>query len=222
MKNIEYYQKKLKIYSIARWSLIGFGLALFLIEFTLSLNGIDLFTVLGYIGVIIGIIAIIIGFAFGRIIIKTLEHIEKLKTITEAIEDSKGNEIDINKYESKKLITDNENFFYNIIENNFGNKYKVQTQIYLGAIVNKKKKFPSEYQNELNKTIDFGIFDKGTLYPLLLIEINDKTHSETKRIERDKKVKKICELANLKLISFPAYEKDENYIIEKIERELKI
>lgn len=38
--------------------------------------------------------------------------------------------------------------------------------------------------------------------PILLIEINDKTHNEKARIARDYKVKDICQAANLPLITF--------------------
>lgn len=144
--------------------------------------------------------------------------IEENKEPTISFYNENKTENEIHKYESKNLATNNEMYFYNIIENHFGNKYKIQTQVNLASIIEKTNN--DKFRNELFRNIDIGIFEKETLRPLLLIEINDKTHLEQKRIKRDEKVKEICKIANIKLITFPAYENDEDYIIEKIEREL--
>ncbi len=48
-------------------------------------------------------------------------------------------------------------------------------QVNLASIIKKEKDFPTQYQNELYRNIDFGIFDKDTMEVKLLIEINDKT-----------------------------------------------
>ena len=92
---------------------------------------------------------------------------------------------------------------------------------YVNEEVEKNKEYDWEYQNELNRIIDFGLFDKQTTTPLLLIEINDRTHHESKRIYRDQKVKDICEQAGIKLIAFwSEYSNTEKYIVERISKEL--
>jgi len=126
-----------------------------------------------------------------------------------------------NKYESKSLLTKNEMYFYNVISENF-KEYLIQPQVNLATIIEKHKDYPTQYQNELFRNIDFGIFDKKTTQCLLLIEINDNTHTQKNRIVRDIKVKEICEDAGLKLITF--YTKFENrpeYIVKRIKNELK-
>ena len=128
---------------------------------------------------------------------------------------------DTTQYEKKELLTEYEKYFYNIINNNFGNDYVIMPQVNLASVVNKIKDFPKQYQNELYRNIDFGIFTKNTLSPLLLIEINDKTHEQKERQDRDKKVRDICYKANIKLITFYSkYDNKPDYVINRIKNEL--
>lgn len=120
-------------------------------------------------------------------------------------------------------ITECEKYFYDIFKKHFSNNYDVRPQIPLSSIIEKEKNFSREYQNELYRVIDFGIFDKNTLRPLLLIEINDSTHSQKNRRERDTKVKSICDNAGIKLITFwTKFDNTETYIVNRINKELKI
>lgn len=127
----------------------------------------------------------------------------------------------IKKYESKSLLTKNEMYFFNVISENFKD-YLIQPQVNLATIIEKHKDYPTQYQNELFRNIDIGIFDKKTTACLLLIEINDKSHNQNSRIRRDIKVKEICEDAGLNLITFHTkYENRPEYIVGRIKKELK-
>ena len=98
-------------------------------------------------------------------------------------------------------------------------KYKLQTQVNLASIVDKN--FYSKYRNELFRNIDFGIFDKKTLKPLLMIELNDYTHNYKIRKERDEKVKEILKQSGIPLITFYTNKPNEfDYVFERIENEL--
>ena len=134
----------------------------------------------------------------------------------------KNNNKSTDKYKLKtKTITSNEQYFLDIIKKHFSNNYEIRPQVPLSSIIEKNKEHNWEYQNELNRIIDFGLFDKQTTTPLLLIEINDRTHHESKRIYRDQKVKDICEQAGIKLIAFwSEYSNTEQYIVERISKEL--
>ena len=130
------------------------------------------------------------------------------------------NESEQTIYQQKEsLITSYEKYFYDILEDNFGDKYKIQTQVNLASIV--KKVSSSKYQNELFRNIDFGIFEKTTLKPLLMIEINDSTHKNSNRYQRDLNVRKILEESNIKLITFySSYDNKKEYVINRIAEEL--
>lgn len=157
-----------------------------------------------------------------------------ISIITIAILNNRTATLELNKNETKQfeaktkiytrkesILTECEKYFYDIIVKNYNEKYTIIPQVSLSTIIKKEKKFENEYQNELNRIIDFGIFDKTNLKPLLLIEINDKTHLQEYRKERDKKVKEICNEAQIKIITFwTNNENNEKYIINKINETL--
>lgn len=126
------------------------------------------------------------------------------------------------KYHLKtKTITDNEQYFLDIVKKHFSKQYEIRPQVPLSSIIEKDKNFSREYQNELNRIIDIGIFSKETTAPLLLIEINDSTHEQKHRRVRDNKVKEICKEAQISLITFwLKYSNTEQYIVERISKEI--
>lgn len=130
----------------------------------------------------------------------------------------------INKYEiykPRKLLTKAEIEFYNkLLRATYDKNVIILPQINLASIIDKN--FNKKYRLELFRNIDFGVFD--TEYNLLLlIEYNDATHLQPDRKHRDYKVKEICELSGIPLVTF--WTKDENeieYIQEKINEHVKI
>lgn len=117
------------------------------------------------------------------------------------------------KYHKKRIQTETEiNFYKQLKEIVPEEKYTLQAQIPLSAIVYKSEEY--NYRSELFRTIDYGIFDKkGDI--IVTIELNDRSHLREERKERDRKVKKILEEADIPLITIWVYEK------EKIKEELK-
>lgn len=126
------------------------------------------------------------------------------------------------RYTKKEsLLTDCEKHFYNVLNKNFNDNFNIIPQVPLSAIISKEKEYQNEYQNELNRIIDFGIFSKTGFKPLLLIEINDKSHLQKNRKQRDLKVNQICKEADIKLITFwTNYENTESYIVKRIKEVL--
>lgn len=119
-----------------------------------------------------------------------------------------------NHYAPKKLITYTEQKYYEAIKKAVSNDFILYPQINLASIIERTDKH--KYVNELFRNVDFAIFDKA-YNPILLIEINDKTHKERKRIERDKKVKEILAIANLPIVTFwTDYGVNQDYINKRI------
>lgn len=119
-----------------------------------------------------------------------------------------------NIYQVKPLMTDYEYKFFNILKN-IENVYSIVPQLNLASIIRKTNN--DRYYNELFRNIDFAIFTKDYKKLLLLIEINDNTHNQPKRKERDLKVKSICNDANIRLITFYTNKpNDPNYVIKRI------
>ena len=109
-----------------------------------------------------------------------------------------------------------------IIEDYFNLKYRIQPQVPLSSIVDKNKDFIKQYQNELYRTIDIGIFNKNDYTPLLMIEINDKSHTHANRHIRDLKVREILKTANIPLITFYTnMPNTKEYVINRIKQNLK-
>lgn len=125
------------------------------------------------------------------------------------------------KYIKKKLMTQSEKNFYNKIKSlEHELPIKIIPQVNLAAIIDKTGK--AKYRNELFRNIDFGIFDVELENILLLIELNDLTHRYKSRIKRDQTVKKICNNAQIKLITFYTNKPNEpEYLHNKIKQELK-
>lgn len=150
----------------------------------------------------------------GHVVDNACKYGSSIETYFERSEEQGDDSLTI--YDQKEsLVTMHEKYFYDIFEKNFGAKYKIQTQVNLASVVNKTDN--SKYQNELFRNIDFGFFDKETLKPLLLVEINDSTHKIKSRYERDLKVREILRQAKIKLITFYSfYDNKEEYIVNKI------
>ena len=108
-------------------------------------------------------------------------------------------------------------FYQNIKE--LEDEYQIVPQLNLAAVT--KKINNNRYYSELFRNIDFAIFSKDYQELLLLIEINDQTHNNYNRRDRDMKVKKICNDIGVKLITFyTKYPNEKTYVINRIKSEL--
>jgi len=166
------------------------------------------------------IIGIILGFFTNKIIF--IISIAALLLI-HTIEKNNRKEISINKidsaiYKPKKFLTNNEYSFYLKLKELESYGYVIIPQINLASIIEKTN---STYRTELFRNIDFGIFDQE-LNLKILIELNDKTHAESKRRDRDLKVKKILDTCNINLLNFyTSYPNEKDYVINRILNSLK-
>ena len=143
-----------------------------------------------------------------------LKNIFGTKTTTVKVQPKSYRTQQQKQYAKKKLLTPTELKFYNAIKKHIPQEYILLPQINLASIITRTDEH--KYQNELFRNIDFAIFDKNYM-PIALIEINDKTHKEGKRIARDIKVKEICQSAELPLITFwTDYGINEEYIAKRI------
>lgn len=120
----------------------------------------------------------------------------------------------------KQYLTNSELTFYNkLIKLEELGDYKIVPQVNLATIISKISN--NRYQSELYRNIDFAIFNNDFSQLHLLIELNDSSHNQKSRIMRDKKVKDICEQANIKLMTFHTkYENKPDYIINRILNEI--
>lgn len=119
------------------------------------------------------------------------------------------------RYELKKsLLTDCEKQFFYVIKETLPDGYILVPQVNLASIIRKLGDF--KYQNELYRNVDGCIFT-ADYRPVAVIEINDNTHNEYKRKQRDAKVKEICEEAGIQIVTFwTSYGVNPQYIAKRI------
>ena len=122
-------------------------------------------------------------------------------------------------YETKNaLITRSEQNFYNAIKASTPDGYCVFPQINLASFINKTD--GSRFHNELFRNVDFLVTD-NSYAPKFIIEINDQTHLNNDRKERDEKVQKICEEAGIPILKlWTSYGVNPEYIKGRIDETL--
>jgi len=76
----------------------------------------------------------------------------------------------------------------------------------------------TSFRNELFRIIDFCIADAKTSEPLLLIELNDRSHERDDRRERDRKVAEICDRAKIPLVTFLHDDMEDEGFVRKVLR----
>ncbi len=120
-------------------------------------------------------------------------------------------------YRRKYLLTKNELYFYKgLREIADKHNYTILTKIRMADLVEvgsgcKDSKERMKYFAKIkSKHIDFALCNKDNLYPEVLIELNDNSHKDPKRIERDEFIKKVMEKSGYKLLFvFSAKDLDE-------------
>ena len=139
------------------------------------------------------------------------------KIIENAQNTEKKEEIIQNNYEKKEyLLTKNELKFYKILKEITNNlNLELFCQVSLYQII--KSKSYKEFNKIKSKSIDFVITEKNCKI-LLCIELDDKTHEQKKRIDRDNFINKIFEDNKIKLLRIKT---QEYYNKEEIQEKIK-
>ncbi len=119
-------------------------------------------------------------------------------------------------YDSKKvLISHSEQEYFKVIVNSLPMNYHAFPQVNLASFIIKNDDTP--FHNELFRNVDFLITD-DKYKPLFIIEINDQTHLNQDRKERDEKVQNICDEAGIPIVKFwTSYGVNADYIRKRID-----
>jgi len=147
------------------------------------------------------------------IIVIIISILEKLINTTENTSISNYNE----SYQKKEyLLTQTELKFYNLLKT-ITDKLDLSlfVQVSLYQII-KNKNF-KDFNKIKSKSIDFVITEKNTKIKLC-IELDDKTHNNQKRIQRDQFINNLFNDLNIKLLRIPV---ESYYNIEKLEQKIK-
>ena len=102
------------------------------------------------------------------------------------------------------LISKAERSFFGVLEQvTDSSKYYIFPQMLLSNIVDVEKgtKSPRGFRNKIDhKTIDFVLFDRNTISPVLAIELDDSSHDREDRQERDAFVDRVLAKVGLPLL----------------------
>ena len=159
---------------------------------------------------------------------------EAINDIIEWIEDllsnkkSKKEEIAELPYRMRDdFLSPAEQSFYFVLKNNVSEWADVCPKVNLGDVFFATcKNFGQRqsYTNKINrKHVDFLLCDLKTAKPILGIELDDKSHNQKKRQDRDEFVEKVFEKAMLPLERFPVQRSyNKNEIIKKLKKAAEI
>jgi very-short-patch-repair endonuclease len=117
------------------------------------------------------------------------------------------------------LFSPAERSFLGVLEQVINNRYRLMGKIRLADIVKVKSGLnKSAWQNAFNKIqskhIDIVACDPTTLSILFVIELDDKTHSQSKRQNRDQFVDNVLRAAGIPIVHFTA---KNSYSLQEIE-----
>ena len=105
------------------------------------------------------------------------------------------------KYERKAtMLSKPEYEFLLLLRGISPERYEVVPQVALIDVI--EKRTYTTNRNELFRVCDYCFVDRETFEPLLLVELNDRSHLRADRQERDAKVAAICANAGLPLVTF--------------------
>ena len=122
-------------------------------------------------------------------------------------------------YDKKTLLSRNEQNYFNAIKSVLPDGCYVFPQVALASIVEKQDN--SRYHNELFRVMDFVITDDKYM-PKVVIEVNDQTHLNADRRERDQKVRNILGEAGIPVIPlWTSYGINRDYIGKKLKEGLE-
>ena len=106
------------------------------------------------------------------------------------------------------LMTNAENEFFNMLTEAVGTRYFVFPQVHLSAILDHKvngQNWKAAFQSINGKSVDYVISDKTSRKSLVAIEIDDYTHNDEDRRQRDIQVEQMLQEAQVPLLRFTDY-----------------
>jgi hypothetical protein len=120
-------------------------------------------------------------------------------------------------YKKKEwLMTKAEIEFYNVLKQVAGDRYYIIPQVKISSLVyvSGTKNYKT-YLNKIDrKTIDFVLFN-SQFSPIIAIELDDSSHNNLSRKERDDFVDKVMNAISLKIVHIKA---SYNYNLEEINK----
>lgn len=103
------------------------------------------------------------------------------------------------------LMTMKERELFSILDECIPSGYYIFPQVHIASILEVKKgepKWQTYFNKIISKSVDFVIFDKINISPILAIELDDHSHTYEKRVMRDQFVNKAIQDSGIKMLRF--------------------
>ena len=130
---------------------------------------------------------------------------EKKRTITHTVVPGTYEDEVLPYFVRDDFLSAAEASFYHVLQNTLQGRQLIFAKVSLGDLF--YVSHPEEsmaYYNKINrKHVDFLLCDPKTLKPTVGIELDDSSHNQSKRIERDEFVDALFETAGLPLVRVP-------------------
>ncbi len=107
------------------------------------------------------------------------------------------------------LFSAAERSFYGVLTQAVEDKFSVFGKVRVADVISpakglSKQSWRGAFNRISSKHFDFVLCDRSTLAVNCVVELNDKSHSRTKRVKRDEFLRRTCESAGLRLVEVPA------------------
>lgn len=121
----------------------------------------------------------------------------------------KGKQAGALSYRTVDLLSPAERSFYSVLQQAVRGELVVFSKVRVADVItpNKtadKKSWARAFNMIAKKHFDFVLCDPSTLTVRCVIELNDRSHRQRKRAERDKGLQQACDSAGLVLLFIPA------------------
>jgi len=100
-----------------------------------------------------------------------------------------------------------ERAFMGVLRDAVGDLYAIAPQMSLGALlyVPARVERATSWRNRIDrKTVDFVLLEPQRLRPVAVVELDDASHAQDRRTERDRWVDEVCRAAELPIVHIKA------------------
>lgn len=113
---------------------------------------------------------------------------------------------------------------FNTFKEVVGEKYYIFPQMHLSSFLDHKivgQNWFGAFRHIDEKSVDFVLCDKYTFLPILAVELDEKSHDQPARQERDREVERILDVAKMPLLRIRNEDiHDKKELLKKIELQI--
>jgi very-short-patch-repair endonuclease len=128
-------------------------------------------------------------------------------------------------YKTKEYVMSKpEQICFNVFKEVIGEKYYIFPQVHLSTFLDHKivgQNWWGAFRHIDEKSVDFVLCDKQTFLSILAVELDEKSHEQPVRQDRDREVERILDDAKMPLLRIRNEDiNDKNELLKKIEQQI--